>query len=241
MSKDAGVQTDLHIEEFGSDWRILSEGELTSFSLDVDEDSGSSDSYVASSSVASALASSSVAVPQVEPDGDAVQLMLSQRSMWPDFPRGYWNTLGKAHIHWGGSKSQKYEVRAMAIDDASMANWARPRFAAWLRARGLSNIARENCVGVFPFPRHPVQFIKYDYCAPQGVPSLYPSTERTETLYHGTYAQCLARILATQYFIESDESLGMGMENHTGIPVVFVVGDCTPCEGLRTPLNHVAR
>ena len=110
----------------------------------------------------------------------------------------------------------------MNIDPEIMASWARSRFAAWLRARGLGNRLRETCSGVLPYggPKS-VQFIKYEYIAPEGLPGLYPETFDTETLYHGTYAPCLARILATQRFLESDESNGLGMENHTGVPAVF--------------------
>ena len=109
---------------------------------------------------------------------------------WPNFPSRYVQKLGEAHIRWGGTRSKTYEVQEMHIDPEEMVNWARPRCAAWLDARGLSSIVRYISHGEMPYGGcRAVQFIKYDYCAPPGMPGLYPCASQHETVYHGTYCQ----------------------------------------------------
>ena len=61
-------------------------------------------------------------------------------------------------------------------------------------------------------------FNKYEY-----IPAKHRHIEgsNTERVYHGTYCQCVARILKTQVFLCSDTSVGLGMDSHVNFPAIY--------------------
>ena len=59
---------------------------------------------------------------QQQPDTQVVDW--SDKALWPMFPRQYFLDLGNAHCRWGGTKSQKYAVRAINPCDYGFARTA---------------------------------------------------------------------------------------------------------------------
>ena len=50
---------------------------------------------------------------------DAARDLLAYRdpSTWPDFPSGYFDALGRAHLRWGSKrKTEKYEVKSWPVE-----------------------------------------------------------------------------------------------------------------------------
>ena len=117
-------------------------------------------------------------------------------------------------MRWGGSKSYKYAVDAYVTEREALSRWARYRFGVFLKERSLQNHFKHVASGEFPL-HNAIAFEKYDFPRP-------PKTwTQQRIVYHGTYAECLARIAWTTRFVSSDDLSGLGHECRTKFPAVF--------------------
>ena len=138
--------------------------------------------------------------------------------LWPHFPDDYFGTLGRHYCRWGGSKSYKYPVKEFVGNADAMAEWASNRFCMWLHERSLQDhFKRAQMVELTFEPGRILHAWKYEVAASTD------TTSFTQPLrvFHGTYPECLARIMHTRQLHPSDESAGLGMESHVHFPAVY--------------------
>ena len=134
---------------------------------------------------------------------------LSDEAVWGSFPDDYWKRVSEAYGRFGGSKMQKYQVAAYRVEERfgsmeAFANaWVRPRFDAWLHDRRLDQRLRplqpSGCSEMQLWHKR-IAFIKYKYILPE----YRPSFRQRDTVFHGTYTCCAARLLHTGQFHCSD-------------------------------------
>ena len=152
--------------------------------------------------------------------------------LWPSFPPLYFQRLGEAACRWGCSKSYKYAVDAYDTEREALSQWVRYRFGLFLQERGLQN--RFTHVGAGEFPRHnAITFEKYNFVRP---PKTWP---QQRIVYHGTYAECFARIAWTTRFISSDNNTGLGHECRTPFPAVFTAATIDHAINYAWPSNFL--
>lgn len=168
---------------------------------------------------------------------------------WPAFPQDYFDTLGHKHIRWGGTRVQKYavaswDVRARfgTIQDFA-AQWVGPRYERWLADRDLKEhlILTHEC-GQLEVPGYndPKDVTVYNFVKYRYAPSMQLSGfKRSTTVYHGTFAECQARILWTGSLHATDRSLGLGMESHVAFPAVFTADTLHHAVGYAWPSNFL--
>jgi len=89
--------------------------------------------------------------------------------------------------------------------------------------------------GDMPVPGDAVwHFTKFAFCSSMGCSVPGP----TKTVWHGTYFNCLARILHTRTLHASDPSLGLGMDNHVlGLPAIYTASTLHHALGYAFPTN----
>ena len=153
-------------------------------------------------------------------------------SSWPIFPDKYFLDLGNAHQRWGGkSKSWKYEVPrcdpifhprsgVFMTQERYVLEHVSPRFYHWLKARHLERHlkVRIRC-GELPL-QGGTKFINYRYMPHKDIQASPAMRSKPRTVYHSTYAPCLARILHQGRLLESVEGL-KGMESHVKFPATY--------------------
>ena len=100
---------------------------------------------------------------------------------------------------------QKYDVAAYPVEQrfGSMEffadSWVRPRFSAWLQDRHLDQhlepLQPSGC-SEMQLGHQRIDFIKYRYMPSAGKPSF----RKPDTVFHGTYPDCAARVFHTGKF-----------------------------------------
>ena len=130
---------------------------------------------------------------------------------WPLLPRNYYRTLGERAIRWGGSKSQKYAVKAFPTNRGDMSLWARYRFEIFMEERSLCHLFRHAQSGELANGQ---TFEKYEYV--NYVPFIW-----MRFVYHGTFAETFCRIAHTGKLSPSQPRSDLGHECRTNFPCVF--------------------
>ena len=114
----------------------------------------------------------------------------------------------------------KHSVKALVVDVSAMADWAGGRFMMWMQERMLQDLLRQVQVVELSFaPGRVLHALKYEVVAR----STHTSHQLTQPLrvFHGTYPECLARIIHTRQLHPSDYTVGLGMETHVNFPAVY--------------------
>ena len=136
--------------------------------------------------------------------------------IWPDFPHDYFGVLGSHYCRWGGSKSKKHPVKAFNGSVDNMAEWASKRFHLWLLERRLEDLLRlPQMVDLTFEPGRVFHALKYE------VATVTESFAQPMSVFHGTFPECLARIMHTGQLHHSDHTIGLGMETHVNFPAVY--------------------
>ena len=229
MSQTMATQTwlSMHPLREDADWLVLSENDDCGYGNDSDINDDTME-WMHAESASQAM----VACPMPNPHAEshvgvpAAPTTFSDPECWPAFPTNYFDALGHKHIRWGSKyKSLKYSVDAHNLEsspggiDGFASKWVLPSFGNWLAERQLTEhlSLTHGCGQLAIGSSHAYNFLKYQY-NPTKDQQQPASTVR---VYHGTFVECLARILWTGRFHASDLSLGLGMENHFHKPAVF--------------------
>ena len=138
---------------------------------------------------------------------------------FPPLPRNYFDTLGNAHLRWGGSsKCYRKQLDKLHADPGELQHWCTWRINKWLDCR--------ECLNFLGEPTHCTNFLSGQHSQPYLAFEYLPHRNSTFgghalTTYHGTFMECIARILHSGTFHCSDLGAGLGMENHHWRPAVF--------------------
>ena len=178
----------------------------------------------------------------------------SNKNCWPKFPPNYWHDLHSAHHRWGGSKSEKYEIKAFLSGDNEMLwEWAEVKIQEWLNVRRLGEFITLVERWVWPGSGNGCMAFTYKYDPPtkkhqqshdivaHAHPAMREATKRswheanTEniTTFHGTTFPNLARILHTHELMESSGK--DGMETHVSYPCVYSAEEFDHAAGYALP------
>ena len=157
---------------------------------------------------------------------DDILAKWGDHEVWPPFPANYFGKLGQTHVRYGhkATKCYKYEVKQHNLQPFGGAQCfleahVEQPLNHWLAMRYLTSLLAPvlQC-GEMPLPGDAAfHFTKFTFCRSQGLEVPSPTT----IVWHGTYFNCLARILHTGALHASDLSSGLGFESHVSFPAIY--------------------
>ena len=114
--------------------------------------------------------------------------------------------------------SYRKQIDKFHADPVELQNWCTWRIWKWMECR--------ECLNFLSAPKHYTHLLSGQHSQPYFAFEYLPHRDFTFgdhalTAYHGTFMECLARILHSHTFHCSDEGAGLGMENHHWQPAVF--------------------